>query len=200
MTRLTERYDQAIQYARIAHAKQLRKGTEIPYLYHLLAVSSLVLEFGGNEDQAIAALLHDTIEDCGAHHEAAIRHRFGDAVAAIVVACTDGSAEAKAEHESPEAKRADWTARKQRYLAHLAEASDDTLLVSCCDKLHNARAIVQDLEDPAVGTAVFERFTGGREGTVWYYDALSRTFSERGVAPAACLERAVARLAAAGGI
>lgn len=194
MTRLTDRYTAAVDYARIAHAKQLRKGTQIPYLYHLLAVSSLVLEFGGNEDQAIAALLHDTIEDCGAHHEAAIRHRFGDAVAAIVVACTDGSAEAKAEHETPEAKRADWTARKQRYLAHLAEASDDALLVSCCDKLHNARAIVQDLEDPAVGMAVFGRFTGGREGTVWYYRSLSDLFSRRDMRPARCLARLTEQL------
>jgi (p)ppGpp synthase/HD superfamily hydrolase len=194
MTVLTDRYTRAVDYAREAHATQTRKGTQIPYLYHLLAVSSLVLEFGGNEDQAIAALLHDVIEDCGATHAAAIRSAFGDAVAAIVVACTDGSAEARAEHATPEAKRADWTARKQHYLSHLAEASDEVLLVSCCDKLHNARAIVQDLEDPAVGAAVFQRFTGGKGGTLWYYDALSRIFSSRGSPPAACFERVVARL------
>lgn len=194
MTRLTDRYTRALDYARIAHAAQVRKGTQIPYLYHLLGVSSLVLEFGGSEDQAIAALLHDVIEDCGARHEAAIRHQFGSAVADIVVACTDGSAESKAEHASIEAKRADWTARKQRYLAHLADAGDDVLLVSCCDKLHNARAIVQDLEDPAVGTAVFERFTGAREGTVWYYRALAEIFSSREIAAARVLANVVQRL------
>lgn len=167
MTVLTDRYTRAVDYARDAHATQTRKGTQIPYLYHLLAVSSLVLEFGGNEDQAIAALLHDVVEDCGAAHEAAIRSQFGDPVAAIVLACTDGTAECKAEH-APEDRRADWTARKERYIAHLAHASEEVLLVSCCDKLHNARAIVQDLENPAVGVAVFQRFTGGKSGTLWY--------------------------------
>jgi (p)ppGpp synthase/HD superfamily hydrolase len=194
MTTLSDRFTRAVDYARIAHARQTRKGSDIPYLYHLLGVASLVIEFGGSEDQVIAGLLHDVIEDCGAAHESAIRHQFGTAVAEIVVACTDGSAEGKAEHESLEEKRADWTRRKQRYLAHLADASDDVLLVSCCDKLHNARAIVQDLEDPRVGAAVFGRFTGGRDGTLWYYDALSRTFSSRESRPATCLERVVARL------
>lgn len=163
MSALSDRFSRAVDYARIAHAAQVRKGSNIPYLYHLLGVASLVIEFGGNEDQAIAGLLHDTIEDCGAAHEAAIRTQFGDAVANIVVDCTDGTAEGKASHTDPEARRRDWIERKLAYLAHLKAAPDQTLLVSACDKLHNARAIVQDLEDPDVATRVFDRFTGGRD-------------------------------------
>lgn len=121
-----------------------------------------MIEFGGSEDQAIAGLLHDVIEDCGEAHELIIRAQFGHAVADIVRACTDGTAEGKATHATHEAKREDWMARKRAYLAHLECAQDDVLLVSGCDKLHNARAIVQDLEDPEVGVKVFDRFTGGR--------------------------------------
>ena len=172
MTALTDRFSRAVDYARIAHAAQCRKGSNIPYLYHLLGVASLVIEFGGNEDQAIAGLLHDTIEDGGAAHEATIRAQFGDAVADIVKDCTDGTAEGKASHTDAEARRRDWIERKRAYLAHLKTAPDQTLLVSACDKLHNARAIVQDLEDPDVGTRVFDRFTGGRAGTLGYYQAL----------------------------
>lgn len=181
MTILTRRFSDAVDYARIAHAAQFRKGSNIPYIYHLLGVASLVIEFGGNEDQSIAGLLHDTLEDCGAAHEAMIRVQFGDAVADIVKDCTDGTAEGKASHTDPEAKRRDWIRRKLAYLAHLKQAPDATLLVSACDKLHNARAIVQDLENPGVGTRVFERFTGGRNGTLGYYQALAETFTARGV-------------------
>jgi (p)ppGpp synthase/HD superfamily hydrolase len=111
MTALTDRFSCAVDYARIAHAAQFRKGSHIPYIYHLLGVASLVIEFGGSEDQAIAGLLHDTLEDCGASHEAAIREQFGDAVADIVKDCTDGTAEGKASHTDPEAKRRDWIER-----------------------------------------------------------------------------------------
>ena len=128
MTVFTERFSRAVDYARIAHAGQVRKGTTIPYLTHLLGVATLVIEFGGSEDQAIAGLLHDTIEDCGAEHEVIIRAEFGDAVADIVVACTDGTAEGKSEHTTPEARKGDWLRRKQDYLAHLAEAPDEVLL------------------------------------------------------------------------
>ena len=148
MTVLTERFTHAVDHARVAHAAQVRKGSNIPYLYHLLGVASLVMEFGGNEDQAIAGLLHDTIEDCGAEHEQLIRTQFGDAVADIVVACTDGTAEGKSSLVDAEAKKRDWMQRKLTYLAHLADAPDAILLVSACDKLHNARAIVQDMEIP----------------------------------------------------
>lgn len=191
MTTLSDRFSQAVDYARIAHAAQVRKGSNIPYLYHLLGVASLVIEFGGNEDQAIAGLLHDTIEDCGAEHEAAIRKQFGDAVANIVVDCTDGTAEGKASHTDPEAKRRDWIERKLAYLTHLKQAPDATLLVSACDKLHNARAIVQDLEDPEIATLVFDRFTGGRDGTLGYYQALAEIFSARSIKVARVLDSTV---------
>lgn len=177
MTVLTDRFSRAVDYARIAHAAQVRKGSNIPYIHHLLGVASLVIEFGGSEDQAIAGLLHDTLEDCGAAHEDMIRAQFGDIVASIVKACTDGTAESKAQHINLEAKRRDWLTRKQAYLAHLKAVDNQTLLVSACDKLHNARAIVQDLEDPAVGSKVFDRFTGGREGTLGYYQSLTEIFN-----------------------
>jgi (p)ppGpp synthase/HD superfamily hydrolase len=188
MTALTDRFTRAVDYARIAHVAQCRKGSNIPYLYHLLGVASLVIEFGGNEDQVIAGLLHDTIEDCGAEHETTIRAQFGEAVADIVKDCTDGTAEGKAIHTDADAKRRDWIERKLAYLAHLKTAPDQTLLVSACDKLHNARTIVQDLEDPDVGTGVFERFTGGRAGTLGYYQALAEIFSARGVLVAKVLD------------
>lgn len=191
MTAFTERFSRAVDYARIAHAAQCRKGSNIPYLCHLLGVASLVIEFGGNEDQAIAGLLHDTIEDGGAEHETTIRAQFGDAVADIVKDCTDGAAEGKASHTDAEAKRRNWLERKLAYLAHLKEAPDATLLVSACDKLHNARAIVQDLEDPEIGTSVFDRFTGGRAGTLGYYQALAEIFSARNVPAAKVLDAAV---------
>ncbi len=199
MTILTKRFTDAFDYARVAHAAQVRKGSSIPYLYHLLGVASLVIEFGGDEDQAIAGLLHDVIEDCGEPHRALVRAQFGDAVADIFEDCTDGSAESKASHTDIEAKRRDWMRRKLDYLAHLAKAPDATLLVSGCDKLHNARAILNDLENPEVGTRVFERFTGGREGTLGYYQSLSEVFSKRGARMVVQLEATVARMHALAG-
>ena len=139
---LTNRFASAVDYARIAHTGQLRKGTRIPYFAHLIGVASLVLDYGGDEDQAIAGLLHDLLEDCGEEHEPAIREEFGERVALIVRACTDGTAESKAGEETEEARLANWFVRKRAYLAHLGKAGDDVLLVSACDKLHNARAIL----------------------------------------------------------
>ena len=194
MTVLTDRFSRAVDYIRIAHAVQTRKGSDISYIYHLLGVASLVIEFGGNEDQAIAGLLHDTIEDCGGAHEPMIRAQFGDDVANIVVDCTDGTAEGKAGHTGPEARRRNWIERKRAYLAHLKIASEQTLLVSACDKLHNARAIVQDLEDPEVGMCVFDRFTGRRDGTLGYYQSLAAIFSARGVSVARVLDATVGRM------
>lgn len=178
MTQLTERYTRAVDYARTAHAAHYRKGTAIPYLYHLLGVSSMVLEYGGDEDQAIAGLLHDVLEDCGHEHDARIEAAFGPGVIAIVRDCTDGTAGDKAAATTPEAKRADWQRRKLAYLAHLADEPEASLLVGACDKLHNARAIVADLEG-ATGAAVFERFTAGREGTLRYYEAIAGLLKRR---------------------
>src|SRR5665213_2459481 len=176
---LTERFTRAVDYARAAHSTQIRKGTSVPYIAHLLGVASLVLEYGGDEDQAIAGLLHDVVEDQGAHHERLVREQFGERVARIVMACTDGSQEAKAGAVTPEQKRAHWHDRKTHYIEHLKTQPDEVLLVSACDKLHNARMILQDIRDPAVGAAVFDRFTGAKDGTLWYYGALSDVFEER---------------------
>jgi hypothetical protein len=199
MTIVSARFSEAVEYARAAHDGQVRKGSGIPYLYHLLAVSSLALEYGGNEDQAIAGLLHDVLEDCGAEHEAVIRQQFGDHVAAMVLACTDGTAESKAKAADPEAKRRNWWERKLHYLAQLKSKPAGTLLVSCCDKLHNARAIVRDLEDPAVGQEVFSRFTGGIDGTLRYYQSLAEFFALREVVAARDLQNVVARMHALAG-
>ncbi len=132
-----------------------------------MSVAAIVLEHGGDEDQAIAGLLHDAIEDVGAEQEAAIAERFGPRVAAIVRACTDADTLPKPP----------WRARKQAYIAHLEHAGADALLVSAADKLHNARAIVTDLR--TLGPAMFGRFAGGRDGTLWYYAALAEVLGRR---------------------
>ena len=176
MTALTHRFSQAVDYARIAHAAQFRKGSDIPYVYHLLGVASLVLEYGGTEDQAIAGLLHDVLEDCGAAHLDTIRAQFGDGVATIVGDCTDGTAEDKA--STADDKLTDWTKRKIRYIGHIEDESEESLLVTACDKLHNARAILADLHGDA-GIEVFERFTAGKAGTLQYYEAISPVLLKR---------------------
>lgn len=194
MIQLTERYTNAFDLVRRAHSGQVRKGSQVPYLYHLMAVSSMVLEFGGSEDQAIAGLLHDLIEDCGDGYREQVRRTFGDTVARIVDACTDGSAESKGEHTDPAARREDWLRRKLGYLEHLHGEDAMVLLVSACDKLHNARAIVSDLESPDIGLDVFSRFTAGQDGTLRYYHSLAVLFSQRNTAPARQLEATVARM------
>ena len=191
---LTNRFTQAVEYARIAHSDQVRKGTQVPYIYHLLGVASLVLVYEGSEDQAIAGLLHDVLEDCGSEHEATIRSQFGDLVADIVLDCTDGSLQSKARHDSVDARRRDWQARKTAYLEHVRLESEAALLVSACDKLHNASAIVSDLEDPRIGTAVFERFTADREQTLAYYESLARIFNSRGSPVARAFDSVVERM------
>jgi hypothetical protein len=165
------RFASALAYAALIHAKQRRKGAGIPYISHLMCVSALVMEYGSNEDQAIAGLLHDSLEDCGAWHEPVICEQFGDRVADIVVACTDGVPGA-------DGMKPPWRARKERYLAHLETAGEDVLLVAACDKLHNARAIAADLD---AGHDVFARFNpeAGRDGTLWYYNELVRVFRAR---------------------
>ena len=149
------------------HTSQKRKGTSIPYVSHLLAVSSLVLEHGGSEDQAIAALLHDAAEDQGGLPTLdKIRDHFGDVVAEIVDHCTDAYEEPKPE----------WRIRKEEYIASIEEKPLGAALVSCADKLHNARAILNDLR--TVGDELWGRFTGGKEGTLWYYKSLVDAFDD----------------------
>ena len=171
---LTDRFDAALAYASRVHRAQVRKGSGIPYVSHLLGVASLALELGADEDQAIAALPHDAVEDQGgAERLADIRARFGDRVAEIVAHCTDTDAEPKPP----------WRARKEAYVAGLAEKPPHSLLVSLADKLHNAGAILTDLT--AHGPSVWDRFTGGRDGSLWYYKALTDAFETRLPGPAA---------------
>lgn len=183
---------QALAMAERAHAGQLRKGTRIPYIAHPMAVASLVLEYGGTPEQAAAALLHDAIEDGGTRFAGRIKRQFGSHVLALVEACTDGTAESKAKAKSPDAKRADWKKRKLGYLASLQQEKDEALLVTACDKLHNARAIVSDLEQE--GPAMFGRFTAGREGTLWYYDAVLHILEKKNCPVAPALAKALDRM------
>ena len=172
-TFLTGRFARAVDTARTLHATDVRKGTGIPYVAHLLAVSAIVLEHGGSEDQAIAALLHDAAEDHGGRARlAAIRAEFGDTVAAIVEACSDSLV------ESTSSKRP-WWDRKIDYLDHLSTAPEEAALVSAADKLHNARSILADYR--AGGDDVWSKFNpdAGREGSLWYYDRLSQILSSR---------------------
>lgn len=182
--RLTQRFNEALLWASELHGEQVRKGSGVPYVAHLLGVASLVLEAGGNEDEAIGALLHDAVEDQGG--EATLREiarRFGDPIAAIVAGCSD----CKSRPKPP------WRERKLTYLAHLPSASPSVRLVSLADKVHNARTLVLDYQ--VVGEALWSRFRGGKDGTLWYYGELARTFGECGVAPlSAELARLVAEL------
>ncbi len=162
---LSSRFQSALQYACQLHANQLRKGTPVPYISHLLAVTALVIEDGGDEDQAIAALLHDAVEDQGGLQTLEeIRRRYGDYVAAIVAACSDATTTPKPP----------WRQRKEAYLAHLPSAGPDVQRVSLADKLHNARSILRDVRQN--GDAIWGRFTGGKDGTLWYYRSLLEIF------------------------
>ncbi len=185
-----DRLADALALAHAAHRAQKRKGTDIPYISHPMAVAALVLEYGGTETQAVAALLHDVIEDGGEEYDNRIGEIFGLEVLEIVRDCTDGTAESRLPAVSPEDRHMAWEARKLAYLEHLETRprTAPSLLVAACDKLHNARAIVADLH--TVGGAVFDRFKAGREGTLWYYGELVRIFTARRVAPAASLAQA----------
>lgn len=184
---LSHKYDEALLYASELHRTQVRKGTSIPYLSHLLSVSALVLKNGGDEDQAIAGLLHDAAEDQGGIETiAVIRAKFGDRVARIVTDCTD----------SVTTPKPPWRERKEAYIASLATKDSDSLLVSLADKTDNARAIMGDYRE--IGDDVWERFTGKKDGTRWYYRNLSKSFQELYPGPLASeLARTVAAFAAA---
>lgn len=190
-TQLSARFEDALVYATRLHGEQRRKQTSIPYVSHLLSVAGLVLEAGGDEDEAIAALLHDGPEDQGGLETLeVIRVRFGERVATIVEACSD----------TFEQQKPPWKARKLAYLSHLEVASPSTLLVSCADKLHNARSILSDYR--LVGEPLWERFGGGRDGTLWYYRALVLSYSSAVPPPPllAELERVVSELEALAGL
>jgi (p)ppGpp synthase/HD superfamily hydrolase len=181
---LSTRFEEALVFATRLHARQVRKGTSVPYVSHLLAVASLVLEQGGDEDAAIAALLHDAAEDQGGRPTLdEIRRRFSDRVAEIVEGCSDAFTFLKPP----------WRKRKEAYLAHLPQASAAVRLVSAADKLHNARMILADYRQS--GKAVWRRFNGGRDGTLWYNRALVEALRAAGPSPLVEeLERVVAEL------
>jgi (p)ppGpp synthase/HD superfamily hydrolase len=171
---LTGRFQQAFALASQVHARQVRKGTAVPYLAHLMSVAALVLENGGDEDTAIAGLLHDSVEDAddGAAVEAMIRDQFGDRVAGIVLACSDAIA-------VPGQPKPPWRERKAAYIARVAAEHDPAaLLVSACDKLHNARTIVADLR--ASGSATWQRFSQKDPAAhLWYYTSLAASYAGR---------------------
>ena len=168
--RLTRRFDLALQFASGLHHGQLRKGTTIPYIAHLMSVCSLVFEAGGDEDQAIAALLHDGMEDAGGLATLAmIRRLFGDRVADAVDACSDSTA------TNPDEKLP-WRERKEKYLEHLRKASGDALLVSAADKLHNARAILSDYRK--LGDRLWPRFNAPKEDQLWFYGEMIKTLQQ----------------------
>ncbi len=163
--KLGPRFLRAFQFAAEKHAGQTRKASSTPYIAHLMGVASLVLEFGGDEDMAIAALLHDVVEDCGgAPMLKEVRRKFGSRVAKIVDGCTDSDTDPKPP----------WRGRKEAYIRHLKSANAETRLVSAADKLNNVRSILSDYRE--VGESIWERFSGGREGTLWYYRALLEEF------------------------
>ena len=173
---LTGRFTDAVAYAAVAHAGQVRKGTDVPYLAHLLTVAALVLEHGGDELQATAGVLHDVVEDCGGQRRLEdVRVRFGTDVADLFHALSD-AAPADGERKAP------WPERKEAYLDHLrdlARSGHPAVLVSLCDKLHNAQAIVADATDPdGPGAAVWDRFKAGPEQVAWYYRSLWKAYAE----------------------
>ena len=168
----SDRFAKAFAYAARLHARQRRKGTDKPYIGHLMSVASIVIAYGGDEEMAIAALLHDVVEDAGGKKRLGeIRRRFGKRVERIVDGCTDAYGEPKPP----------WLERKEKYIARVAGEAEDTRLVSAADKLSNARDILEDVR--ADGIVAFERFTGKKDGTLWYYRTLVGVFRKAGANP-----------------
>jgi (p)ppGpp synthase/HD superfamily hydrolase len=168
----SKRFIAALSYAARLHAKQIRKRTERPYIGHLLGVASIVIEYGGDEDMAIAALLHDAVEDQGGLPRLReIQKKFGKRVAHIVDGCTDAYTEPK----SP------WLERKRAYIARVAGEGEEVRLVSAADKLSNARETLHEVR--LHGESVYERFAGKKLGTLWYYRELLRVFRQAGSNP-----------------
>jgi (p)ppGpp synthase/HD superfamily hydrolase len=169
---LTTRFQDALQFATQLHANQKRKGSTTPYIAHLLSVTALVLEAGGNEDQAIAALLHDAVEDQGGIQTLeAIRRRFGERVAQMVEGCSD----------TTQTPKPPWKERKEEYIRRLRSVDPEVRLVSLADKVHNARTILADLRQQ--GRQTWEKFNGGKQGTLWYYRTLVQVFRASGSDP-----------------
>lgn len=169
---LSHRFTQALVYATELHAEQIRKGSKVPYISHLLGVASIALEYGADEDEAIAALLHDAIEDQGGQTvRAEIRVRFGERVTEIVDGCTDTDTTPKPP----------WAERKKAYIARISSTLPSVRLVSAADKLHNIRSILKDYRTQ--GDVVWDLFKGGKQGTLWYYRSLVAAFHEADSTP-----------------
>ncbi|MBA2304774.1 MAG: HD domain-containing protein [Acidobacteria bacterium] len=169
MTKLTARFEDAFRYAREIHGAQTRKGNAAPYIGHLMGVASIVLDDGGTEEEAIAALLHDAAEDQGGRDRLAdIRARFGDGVARIVEDCTD----------SWETPKRPWSDRKREYVEHARALPGPSLRVAAADKVHNAYAILRDLR--SVGDQVWERFNAPADDVIAYHEGLVRSFRASG--------------------
>ena len=166
---LGDRFDKAMVYAARLHASQTRKGSDIPYIAHLLGVTAIVLEDGGDEDEAIAALLHDAVEDQGGLSTLEeIRKNFGDNVAEIVLSVSDSYSKPKPP----------WRERKKAYIISIRDAAPSTLRVSMADKVYNAYSTLQDLRRE--GESAWEKFNGGKDGTLWYYEQLITEFGRHG--------------------
>jgi len=178
------RYTRAVCLAAEAHQGQFRKSTTIPYITHPVAVAGLVAKYGGDEDQQIAGLLHDVLEDSPEFGDRVAE--FGPRVLDIVKACTDGVPDPTSGHKAP------WKERKENYLVHLREEPAEALLVSACDKLHNLESILLDLTE--IGHQVFDRFSAERAQVLWYYSSLIEVFEERQIAPAEALRRTYSRV------
>jgi len=169
---LTEAFHKAFKYAFQLHRTQFRKGSQKPYIAHLMAVSSLVLENGGDETEAIAALLHDAVEDQGGLETLnEIRKNFGEDVASIVEACSDTLLSPKPP----------WRERKERYIQKLETATDSVLRVSQADKLHNLRSMYVDYQQK--GQELWSYFRGRKDGSLWYYQSLVKVFRKHGNTP-----------------
>ena len=164
---LTQRFEDALVFTAQLHAHQPRKGGQIPYLSHLMSVAALVLEDGGDEDEAIAALLHDSAEDQGGKKTLEnIRNRFGERVADIVLECSDSLTTPKPR----------WKTRKRKHIELILTASPEAQRVITADKLHNARSLLQDLR--SLGSSTWDKFQGGKEGTLWYYRAVQQALNQ----------------------
>jgi GTP pyrophosphokinase len=180
---LSARFEEALVYAARLHARQQRKATQVPYVAHLMSVAALVLEYGGGEDEAIAALLHDAVEDQGGSAtRGEICRRFGEDVASIVDGCSDTDVEPKPP----------WRARKEAHLAHMRHASPAVQLVTAADKLHNARSLLEDYR--LHGERLWQRFNGGKDGTLWYYRVMVGALSGAPAALVCELDRVVSEL------
>ena len=166
---LSEKFVQAVSFANKIHTGQVRKGTNIPYISHLLAVASLVMENEGSEDEIIAALLHDAVEDCGGESILdEIKKRFGQNIASIVDGCTET-------YENP---KPPWKGRKESYIAHIKEANPSVKLVPCADKLHNVRSILSDYRQE--GETLWNRFSASKEETLWFYQSMANILCASG--------------------